>query len=877
MFTTPAAALPFWGDAALKGTVVLVLAFALARCLRRGSASCRALMWTMTMVALLAIPLFSLLPAWQASVMVPSFGAPPQENVTLGNYFAVLESSDEHAPSTSQETANPPRAEPAPVAAADIASTRAWPVQEEPVSAPAAGSGNPLATWLAWIWVTGVLLSGMWLLGGWWALGRLQRACSSLRDGPLYGMLDELARERGLRRPLRLLLSNRRAIPMTWGVWPPVILLPEEAQGWSAARLRLVLMHELGHVERWDCLTQLVAHLARGFYWFHPLAWLAVRQLRMEQEQACDDLVLESGASAADYAEHLLAVTAGVPAALWTAPVALGMGRAERLRRRLVGLLDTGRNRRPARRRTLLAAVAVTAALMLPFGTMTLSLAPTAAHAEPPQSKEATFSAPRSAPLAEAQGQVEQTEEGKSEKDAALLKKLSEVRDKLAKYSVVPLDDKALAEQALKGLLKGLQDPYSDYLSADELNSVESQLKGKLSGIGAQLKIVNERLTVTTPLEGSPALKAGLRPGDIIESIDGKETRGLPMNAAVERILGPAGTVVKLKIVHPEGVVEELAVTRGEIRLRTVTGFRRGPDGGWQFLLEPQHGVGYLQVHQFARGTAQEVREAVQAMQKEGLKGLILDLRFCPGGLLDQAVEVCKLFLAEGLIVTLRGQAGNENVFRADGSKTLGAFPMLLLINEQTASAAEIVAGALRDHGRAVLLGSRTYGKGSVQTLLMLDEGGAVKITSAYHYLPSGRNIQKRPGEKTWGVDPTAGFYLPLTAAQNKALREDAEKRALLDLKKANGPQALPKLTPNVIEKNHGDPQLAAALRSMTARLTGGEFLKVGKDDSVALDQVLRFEEMRQRREELTRQMQQLEREISDLQQGAAGDKVKQK
>src|SRR5262249_11451344 len=159
--------------------------------------------------------------------------------------------------------------------------------------------------------------------------------------------------------------------------------------------------------------------------------------------------------------------------------------------------------------------------------------------------------------------------------------------------------------------------------------------------------------------------------------------------------------------------------------------------------------------------TATEVEAAIDKLQKEGLKGLILDLRFCPGGLLNQGVDVGKLFLKEGTIVTIKGTKGLESVYKADG-KPVGDFPMLVLINAQTASAAEILAGALKDHNRAVLLGTRTYGKGSVQSILSVDGGGALKLTVALHYLPSGRNIQKHPGAKTWGVDPDDGFYVPL-------------------------------------------------------------------------------------------------------------------
>jgi carboxyl-terminal processing protease len=558
------------------------------------------------------------------------------------------------------------------------------------------------------------------------------------------------------------------------------------------------------------------------------------------------------------------------------APLALGMGRADRIHRRLANVLDSARDHRPLRGRTLAWTGIFMLAVALGLGSMAISFSPSEASADEPGRRIDTVSSkPLAGPEIAGKTSGDRAENAKAAADneKALLKKLAEVRNKLAKHYVAPLDDKELAEQAIKGLLKGLKDPYTDYLSAKDLSGFEAQVAGKVSGIGVQLEMVSERLVVTTPLEGSPALKAGIRPGDMIEAIDGKATRGLTMNDAVQRILGSAGSVVKLKVVHPEGVVEELAITRGAIRLRTVIGFLRGPDGSWEFLLEPEHKIGYLHVKQFARGTAGEVREAIVGLQKSGLKGLILDLRFCPGGLLDQALEVSKLFVAKGVLLTTRGPGKEEMVFRADGTSTLGTFPVIVLVNELTASAAEIVAGALRDHQRAVLLGTRTYGKGSVQTIVMLDDGSALKVTTAQHYLPSGRNIQKRPGERSWGVDPSVGFYIPLTTAQTKALQQDAQRRALVQGKK--DARGAVRLTPQMVEDQHADPQLAAALRSMTARLTGGEFLKVGKDNGLLLDQALHLEEMRNRRERLIESINELEREMAELQHGPGRKKTK--
>lgn len=606
----------------------------------------------------------------------------------------------------------------------------------------------------------------------------------------------------------------------------------------------MVLIHELAHVQRWDCLGQMLAHLARGIFWFHPLAWLAVKQLRIEQEQACDDVVLANGASAPDYAEHLVVVTAGLAENFWIAPVALGMGREEKLHQRVVSLLDSTRNHQPVRRRMFVAAAVFTLLVCLVLGTGTLT----------PNANAARQGGPFH--FAQAQG---------LDKNAPLLKKLNEVQQKLAKYYVSPVDQRALADNALKGLLQGLKDPYTDYLSANELAQFDTQIKGALVGIGAHLKLIDSRITVISPTEESPALKAGLRPGDVIEAIDGKSTSGQALADVIPRILGAAGTVVKLKVVHPEGVVEELAITRREIRIRSITGFQRGSDGQWQYLIDPDHKIGYLDVYQFSSRTAAEVRETVADLQQQGLQGLILDLRFCPGGLLQQGIEVCKLFLAKGVIVTTKGPGNEESVYKADGKESLGDFPLMVLVNDDTASAAEIVAGALRDNDRAVLLGTRTFGKGSVQSVMKLDAGGALKVTTAYHYLPSGRNIQKRPGEKTWGVDPSDGFYVPLSAAQIEALRAGAQKRALLGLHQDELPK-IQRLTPKIVAEKHADPQLAAALRSMVARITGGEFLKVGKDNGLMLDHLQQIEELRLRREQLHQSLKQLDQDLNNLQ-----------
>jgi carboxyl-terminal processing protease len=797
MLTThAAAAFPVLADAAWKGTALLLLALGFASTLRRARAAYRHLVWALAMTGLLAAPPVSwLLPSWQLPISWPASTVPaPEAHTALERNLLAM--------------ADPPEA-------AQLAQNQRRPVEEAaviegPSEVAASASHAHWATWLCAVWLVGTLLAALWFIAGVLSIWRLARRCKCVETGLPSEISAELCSRLGIRRPVRLLVSVERTMPMTWGHLRPMILLPEEALSWTAQRLRIVLTHELGHVRRWDYLTHLLGQLARGLFWFHPLVWLALYRLRREQELACDDMVLAGGASAVEYGEHLLAVTAGRAASAWPGTLALAIGRECRLEHRLQCLLDANRSHLPPRRRTIVGAIVLAVTMILALGTAGVALKPTRAFAQ------------------------EQPVEGQSQvaQQSDLVKKLTEVRDKLAKHYVEPLDEKALTEQALKGLLQGLRDPYTDYLSADDLKQVDGQIKGKISGIGAQLAIVDDRLTVTTPLEDSPALKAGIRPGDQIVAVDGKNTRGMSMSDATQLLLGPAGTVVKLIVAHPEGVVEELAITRGEVRVPSTSGFRRRADGRWQYLLDGERRIGYIHIANFASGTAAEVRAAVQGLQKKDLKGLILDLRFCPGGLLDEALEVTKLFLADGIIVTIRGPGKQESVFRADGKTTMGDFPIILLINEQTASAAEIVAGALRDHGRAVLLGTRTFGKGSVQTLVNLDGGGALRLTTAHYYLPSGRNIQKRPGEAMWGVDPSEGFYLALSEAQTAALKQNAQNRALVEIKKVEDRAPLA-LTAKEIKDQHADPQLAAALRSIVGRVTGGQFLQVGSAGSM--------------------------------------------
>ncbi len=346
----------------------------------------------------------------------------------------------------------------------------------------------------------------------------------------------------------------------------------------------------------------------------------------------------------------------------------------------------------------------------------------------------------------------------------------------------------------------------------------------------------------------------------MIVAVDGQPTQDVPLAKIVRQIVGPADTTVKLKY-RRDGADSEVSVKRAQIKIETVTGFRRGEDQNWKWMLNQEAKIGYLHVAQFGPDTPTALGEALKRLKDDGVKGLILDLRFCPGGLMTAAVDSVKLLVAEGSIVSVKSPKGEEETFKADGKAVLADVPLVVLISDQTASAAKVVAGALQDNRRTVLVGTRTHGKGSVQHLVPVETGGVLKLTTAHYHRPSGRNIHRRPGEKSWGVDPDDGYYLPMTSAQNDALIQQGRKRDQLPAKDVGKDD----LTVKQIEMDHADPQLAATLATMITRVKRGELIKIGKSSRELAADVARGLPLRQRRELLVKELEKIDRELDDL------------
>jgi carboxyl-terminal processing protease len=313
------------------------------------------------------------------------------------------------------------------------------------------------------------------------------------------------------------------------------------------------------------------------------------------------------------------------------------------------------------------------------------------------------------------------------------LRLFSDVIAEIEKNYVEPVDSKKLIQNAIEGMVQSL-DPHSAFLPPEAYEDLQSETKGEFGGIGIVITQRDGNLTVISPIEGTPAYKAGVLAQDIIVKVDGEPTKGMMLWEAVKKMRGAPGTTVEISIFRKgtKGFLD-FKLVRDVIPLDSVRSLTVKP------------GYGYIWITNFRENTADEVMEALKKLEKESapLKGLILDLRDNPGGLLDQAVKVSDIFIDSGTIVSIKGREESQaEVYSATPDSKAGKYPIVLLINGGSASASEIVAGALQDNHRALLLGTSSFGKGSVQTVKPLRDGCALKYTIALYYTPSGRSIQ---------------------------------------------------------------------------------------------------------------------------------------
>ncbi len=331
--------------------------------------------------------------------------------------------------------------------------------------------------------------------------------------------------------------------------------------------------------------------------------------------------------------------------------------------------------------------------------------------------------------------------------------------DALAKQRFVePIEDRHLVDGAIRGMLSQL-DPYSGYLAPDELVAFEQRSAGGYIGIGIDVGMLNGQPTVIAASEDGPGAAAGVAAGDVILAVDGRRVENMSVFDIGRLLRGTRDTQVNLTVLHTgQDDSTELSVTRGAVTIHTVRGFRRTSPATWDYLIDPDRRIGYIRINRFHVNTMPDFESALDSLLRQKVGGIVIDLRFNPGGLLDQAVDLVDRFVSDGLIVSTVTRRQVEREYYATAPHTLPAMDLVVLVNGGSASAAEIVAGSLQDRQRAVVVGERSFGKGCVQLLMYLTtQKAGVMLTTTYYRLPSGRIIHRPPGAAStdaWGVHP---------------------------------------------------------------------------------------------------------------------------
>ncbi|MFA9477829.1 S41 family peptidase [Phycisphaerales bacterium AB-hyl4] len=375
-------------------------------------------------------------------------------------------------------------------------------------------------------------------------------------------------------------------------------------------------------------------------------------------------------------------------------------------------------------------------------------------------------------------------------------------------------------------------DEFSSVVWPEETERFSRSLHGRFYGVGIQLSRRDGRLVVVSPLANTPAQRAGVKAGDVIAQVDGRDASRWDLDRAVREISGPENTEVKLSLERAgEADLIELSIRRAEIIIESIRGWQHQADGSWDYLIDPDSRIGYLRLSQFIPQTADDMDAAIAQMEAEGpLNGLILDMRFNPGGLLNSAIDIADRFVSNGTIVSTvnaDGRRTSESRARRHVTSISDSIPVVVLINQGSASASEIVAGVLQDYGRATIVGTRSFGKGSVQDPFRLNRGEAVlKLTTQYYQLPKGRIIDRQPDAKTWGIEPD--LIVSMTDSQVSESLEFRQKVDVLrdeEVEVANG-EEIPAVASEILARGL-DPQLEAALLVLKTRL-------VSKDIAIA-------------------------------------------
>ncbi|TVQ79466.1 MAG: S41 family peptidase [Phycisphaeraceae bacterium] len=457
-------------------------------------------------------------------------------------------------------------------------------------------------------------------------------------------------------------------------------------------------------------------------------------------------------------------------------------------------------------------------------------------------------------------------------------------------------DREAMQIGAIRGMLEALDDPYTEYVPPRDVADFDRAIRGSYVGIGAEVNMREGFLQIVSPMDGSPAFMAGLEADDLIVGVDGESTFGKGINDIISKLLGTPGTKVRVTVEReggrhdlPEGAQDpsiegavgeapgvapgrirfDLVIVRDRIRAATLKGLHRDGEQ-WSYWVDPEEKIAYIRITQFTETTIPALSSTTKALLDEGMRAFILDLRFNTGGSLQAAIEMADLFLESGTIVSTRGRTAREQTARASARGTLPDFPMVVLINGVSASASEIVAGALSDNDRAVIVGERTYGKGSVQSVHRLPSGqGQLKITEQYYYLPSGRLLHRMDDSTVWGVDPSPGFFVPMTNPENREMMRIRRQEEILRRDRDdNGDWS----NPEWILEHLRDRQLTAGVEALRIYLNTGAWQPTGEEVPEGTMQVAALQEEQRRLRLLERELIRTQTRIGALEGVVAQD-----
>ena len=396
-----------------------------------------------------------------------------------------------------------------------------------------------------------------------------------------------------------------------------------------------------------------------------------------------------------------------------------------------------------------------------------------------------------------------------------VIEKLGEAND-----TTVKLPENVLTHEFLDGAL-GELDPFSSMIYPQQLEEFRTSTEGEFSGVGIEIRRDESgALMVISPIEDSPAYRGGIKAGDSITHVNGSFVKGMMLDQAIKKIKGPTGTKVTLTVRSPDGKIQDHELKRDTIKVASIKGWKRQPGGGWEWMIDPVQRVGYVRLTSFTKTTAGDLDRAIQQLQDDGARGVILDLRANPGGLLSSAIDVADDFIKTGTIVSTRADRKtpqDPSIGSADPDTKKCVLPMIVLVNQLSASASEIVSGALKDQKRAIIVGERSYGKGSVQMLFGINgRSAALKLTTSHYYLPSGRCLHREETSTEWGVEPD--YVIEMTPEQARAAMD---ARQQMDVLRALADKSGKEPTTKPADLLDVDPQLSAAVMLLRFQVAG--------------------------------------------------------